>query len=282
MLSYNHEFHAGNHADVLKHIAISLVMRHLNKKDKPYCVIDTHAGSGYYDLTSTKAKKNSEFKTGITKIAENQVLRKLLPEYYSCIDAINDKVSLKYYPGSACYEVLLARGDAHIFVCDLHKAAYESLVETVGDNPNVTVMNEDGFGILKALLPPIQKRGLITIDPSYELEKDYDLVIATLKSSLARFSTGIYLIWYPVLALAQDHSVQLIQRIRGLNKPCLQAEVRIKRQDKKFGMCGSGVLVLNYPYGMDVEIDKVMSQIVNPLAVDATAQAKSEVLIKAP
>lgn len=282
MLSYRHIFHAGNHADVLKHMTICLLMRYLNRKDKPYAVIDTHAGSGIYDLNDHFAVKNLEFAYGVSKVLEDPMLRRELPEYYACIDTINTPPQFRYYPGSACYEALLAHQDAHLFFIELHGGESQALMDNFGDNDNVSVYQDNGLGSLRALLPPIQRRALITIDPSYELRSDYDQVVSTLKMALGRFATGIYFIWYPVLCRERDQSYALVHRIRGLNRPLLQAELHITKQSRSGGMHGSGVLIINYPYGIEKDLQLITTQLRQLMALDDQARAQVTILVKAP
>lgn len=282
MLSYRHGYHAGNHADVLKHIVLCLILRSLNHKNKPYCVIDTHAASGIYSLFSPYANKICEYQNGAAKVLNNTKLQELVPEYYQAIKALNKNDDLKYYPGSPYFESFLSNMDDKLTFIDLHQSEHQLLLKNFGKDPRVKILHEDGFAALNALLPPMPRRALITIDPSYEMKNDYLLVVKSLKQALNKFATGIYAIWYPVLGRLNDHSKMLVQEIKHLNIPCLQAEIQVNKQEEEFGMCGSGMLILNYPYQLDLILPKVVKELTKALALDNEAKDKFRVLIPQP
>lgn len=279
MLSYRHGYHAGNHADVLKHMVLCLILRSLLKKDKPFTVIDTHAGAGLYDLNSNFARKNLEYETGFAKIKDNAKLKALVPEYYQVIEQAKQlykKDSL--YPGSPFFEAQLTRKSETIFLSDLHKAEFESLYDIFKHNGKVKVELQDGLASLKALLPPVKKRGLILIDPSYELKKDYIEVVRAIKEGHRRFNQGIFALWYPVLSRLQDHSKNLVQDLKRTNIPLLQVEIRVDKQEEDYGMCGSGMLILNYPYQLDEMLEPIVGELYKCLCDPHSGSAKLEII----
>ena len=260
MLSYKHGFHSGNHADILKHMTICLLLRLLNKKEKPYTVIDTHSGSGLYKLDGFMAQKNHEYRTGISKIKDNEKLRALVPEFYEIYEKVNNEVE-NSYPGTPMFESGIGReGDRFTFI-DLHPSEFENLRNNFKKDKRCNIQNRDGLEALKALLPPTPRRGLCVIDPAYEEKNEYIELVKAIKTALGKWNTGIFAIWYPVLGKLRDHSKNLTQDLRRLNIPLLQAELCIEPQEEVFGMCGSGMLILNYPY----DLDKLLSPVVDEL-----------------
>lgn len=280
MLSYRHGFHAGNHADVLKHLTLCLILRALGEKDKPYTIIDTHAGAGLYDLSSGFARKTNEAQSGYLKIADNERLKALVPEYFEVIAAAHKmpNAARSMYPGSPFFEYQLSRPSDTIFVNDAHPAEYESLLNIFKSTRNVRVELRTCDKTIAALLPPLKKRGLILIDPPYEDEREYRQTVDAVKKGLARFEQGIYAIWYPVLARMQDHSRNLVQAMRRLNRPLLQVELCVSAQAEDYGMCGSGMLVVNYPYQLEARLEPVVDELYQKLCDPNEGSAKLEIL----
>lgn len=283
MLSYRHAFHAGNHADVLKHIVLCLLLRKLTQKDKPFCVTDTHAAGGIYNLKQGYAAANAEYTTGISRIAGNNLLQELVPEYFEVIKSLNEHSKLKdktaLYPGSPFFEQKLTRHSDHINLCEIHPAELEALQQNFGRDTHITIQPRDGFEALNALLPPVQRRGLIFMDPSYEMKSDYIQVVRAVRHGLQKFATGIFAVWYPVLGRMHDHSKNLVQEMRRIGVPLLQAELRVTAQEDNRGMCGSGMLVVNYPYELYSQLEPIMGELYKQLC-DADGAAQLKILVK--
>ncbi len=279
MLSYRHAFHAGNHADVLKHITESLILRRLLQKDKPCCYMDTHAGAGIYALRQGYAMQNQEYAEGIELIAQSSRLRELLPEYFAAIKALNTAGDTAYYPGSPYIAASMLRAQDKLYLYELHHTEFETLRRNFSRDRRVQVNFGDGFAALTTQLPPPVRRGLCLIDPSYELKSDYHTVIKTLKQGLARFNVGIFALWYPVLGRLQDHSRELVQDARRLKVPLLQVEMCPQAQTDERGMCGSGMLIFNYPYTLFAELEAVMSELY-PLLCGQEGSAKLRILVE--
>lgn len=288
MLSYRHGFHAGNHADVLKHLTLCLLLRHLSAKDKPYCVIDTHAGAGTYDLSDRFASVNREFAGGVAEILADQGLKAAVPEYFDLLKKLNPQASelsadtLRYYPGSPCIEAALTRECDRLTLLELHHHEFQNLLVNMGRDRRITIRNEDAFKLLPAILPPPIRRGLIFIDPSYEMAGDYFAVVKAIKVALTRFNTCQIALWYPVLSAWQDDSRRLVQEIRRLGVPLLQAELNVRQKDETPGMSGSGMLLLNYPYKLDEELETVMGGLYARLAAPHNGSARLKVLVEHP
>ena len=278
MLSYRHGYHAGNHADVLKHMLLCLTLRFLNHKDKPYSIIDTHAGAGFYSLNSVFAQKNKEYLTGLQKVIANEKLHKLVPEYFEVIKSINNKAAAaEFYPGSPLFECALSREEDRLTFIDLHPAEIEVLKKNFSRDSRVNIQRRNGFEALNALLPPNPRRGLCVIDPSYEEKTDYIELVKYLKTAIKKWNVGSFFIWYPVLARTIDHSKKLVQDIKRLNLPLLQAELQIEAQAEDIGMCGSGILLVNYPFGIETKIEEIMNELYQNLGNEG-AKAKVKIL----
>lgn len=249
MLSYRHAFHAGNHADVLKHFVFRQVIQYFNQKDKPYWVIDTHAGAGMYSLDTGYAAQNAEYETGIGKLWHEKSLPSDLKEYVDFIYSLNPQGKLQFYPGSpACAETLM-RGDDKLRLFELHPNDFKLLARNYPlGNKRIMLKQESGFDGLKALLPPPSRRGIVLIDPPYEEKQDYQRVIEALKDSLQRFSTGTYILWYPLLQRSEIKTLQ--DNLSKLEVPSwLSVTLSIDAPSiDGFGMHGSGLFIINPPW----------------------------------
>lgn len=274
MLSYRHAYHAANHADVLKHMVLCLILRHLNKKDKPYTVIDTHSGAGMYDLKGHFADMKQEYKKGYNKVKDNEVLRNLVPEYYSIVDKVREE-NPDFYPGSPYFSSELMRENDRMLLSDLHPTDEQILFENFRKDSRINVQRRDGLESLKGILPPTPRRGLCFIDPSYEEKNEYYDVAKAVKHALQKWNVGIIAVWYPVLGKLSDHSKNLTNDLKRLGYPLLQAELNVSPQDEVRGMNGSGMLVLNYPFGLYEDLSPIMQELYSSLcAKDGTAKLK--------
>lgn len=272
MLSYRHAFHAGNHADVLKHWLLVEVLSYLNAKDKPWSYFDTHAGNGITALDSAYARKLSEYRSGIGKL---WVSRKAAPAgietYLALVETFNLNGQLKYYPGSSALAKRLARHQDRLHLFELHPADYLSLTQAVGRGRFVHCYREDGLAGLIRLLPPPTGRGCILIDPSYEVKQDCQRVAEAVQAALKRFPQGEYLIWYPLLLNRETR--RLAARLVQLAPDnYLQAELRVCRPPRKpVGMFGSGVVVLNPPWTLPARCQEVLPWLTSQLGHDSHA-----------
>ena len=249
MLSYRHAFHAGNHADVLKHSVLIALLRYLGQKDKAFWVIDTHAGAGAYALDSAQAGKLGEYRQGIGRLWERADLPPLLADYVDQVRKLNPDGRLQHYPGSPFFSWWNLREQDRLRLFELHSRD----VRLLGDNfqtagRQVIVSPTDGFAGLKALLPPPPRRALVLIDPSYEEKQDYERVIQALRDALTRFAGGTYMLWYPQLTRLEAH--ELPQRLKRLPVAAwLHVALRVCTPAKDgFGMHGSGLFILNPPW----------------------------------
>ncbi len=269
MLAYRHAFHAGNHADVLKHIVFTRVLRYLNQKDKPYRVVDTHAGAGGYSLEGQYAQKKNEYLDGIARLWDlhqrGETLPELAADYLACVREFNPDGKLTQYPGSPAYAQMLLRPQDQLRLFELHNTDHRILDSYLGDVKGVQIHNADGFDGLKSQLPPPSRRGAVLMDPSYEGHHDYGRVIASLREGLARFAEGVYMVWYPQVTKVE--AAQLPRRLEALApKGFLHVRLTVQRPDAQgYGLAGSGMFVLNPPYTLHDEMQALLPWLVELL-----------------
>lgn len=272
MLSYRHAFHAGNHADVLKHYVLSLVLDYMNQKDKPYWYIDTHAGAGMYALDSDFAQKNAEFETGIARLIGTENLPAMLKNYVDLIRKYNQNNQLQLYPGSPAIARHYLRTDDKMRLFELHPNDYKLLTETFRYQGKQTKTEmQNGFIGLKACLPPPCKRAVVLIDPPYELKDDYRRVADCIKDGLNRFATGTYLVWYPLLQRPEPQ--QMLDKLKQLDTGnWLNISLSVQAPSTEgFGMHGSGMFIVNPPWTLPATLNESMPVLTKLLAMDETA-----------
>ena len=275
MLAYRHAFHAGNHADVLKHLVLMLVLQHMNAIDKGWRYVDTHAGAGGYSLEGDYAKKKGEAENGILKLMDRADLPPPLAELVALIRAFNDQKPgaqkpIKQYPGSPAIAQMLMREQDQLRLSELHPTDHKILVSYLGDVHGVEVKMVDGFATLKTHLPPPTRRGVVLIDPSYEIKTDYTRTLAALREVLERFADAVVIVWLPQVRLVQ--AAQLPQRLKaavdaGGKKGWLHARLTVAQADERgFGMMGSSVLVANPPHTLFEQLQPVLPWLALALA----------------
>jgi 23S rRNA (adenine2030-N6)-methyltransferase len=272
MLSYRHGFHAGNHADVLKHITLVALLRSLAHKDKPVVVVDTHAGAGLYSLERGFAVKNPEFRDGIAALWGRKDLPQPVADYVDQVRTVNADGALRNYPGSPQIMLGVLRPQDWLKLYELHGNEGRILTEQfAGAGRRVTVTAGDGFVGLKAVLPPHSRRGLVLIDPSYELASDYKAVVTALRDSLQRFATGTYVVWYPLLQ--RRESMQLPDNLRrAAGNDWLDLALQVKAPSPEgLGLHGSGLFIVNPPWKFDDTLRGFMPWLTKTLGQDAAA-----------
>ena len=250
MLAYRHAFHAGNHADVLKHITLTLVLRYMNLKDKSYRLIDTHAGAGGYSLEGQYAQKKGEYLQGVARLWERDPaeLPEAVADYMARVREFNPEGQLEQYPGSPAFAKMLLRAQDQLRLYELHPTDHRILEAFLGSVRGAEVKDTDGFEGLKGQVPPSSRRAVVLMDPSYEGHGDYSKVIASLREAITRFPEGVYMVWYPQVSKLE--AAQLPRRLEGLApKGWLHARLTVQQPDSQgFGLAGSGIFILNPPY----------------------------------
>ena len=265
MLAYRHAFHAGNHADVLKHIVLTLVLRYMNTKDKPYRLVDTHAGAGGYSLEGRYAQKKGEFEQGIQRLWSRDDLPEAVADYVGLVRAFNPQGALEQYPGSPAFAQMLLRAKDQLRLYELHPTDFKILSSYLGGVKGAEVHNADGFECLKGQLPPSTRRAVVLMDPSYEGHGDYPRVIAALREGIARFADGVYMVWYPQVSKLE--AAQLPKRLEALApKGWLHVRLTVQEPNSQgFGLAGSGVFIINPPYTLHDEVLAVLPYLVDVL-----------------
>jgi len=269
MLAYRHAFHAGNHADVLKHLVLVQVLTYMAAKDKPYTLLDTHAGAGGYSLEGRYAHTKDEFQTGIARLYQRNDLPKSLTDYVALVRAFNGGGALEQYPGSPAIANLLLRADDRLHLYELHPTDERILRAFLGTRPHTTVALSDGFASLHKELPPPSRRGVVLIDPSYEMKADYAKVLAAVREILERFASAVVLVWVPQLRTLE--SQQLPQRLqntaaKSAPKGWLHARLTVAAADARgYGLQGSSMFVINPPHGLHDTLREILPFLVEEL-----------------
>lgn len=268
MLSYRHSFHAGNHADVLKHLVLTLILQSLKQKDKGFFYLDTHSGVGRYSLLSAESEKTGEYLEGIARLWERDDLPEEVACYVNEIKKIN-KGKLKFYAGSPLLAVQQLREQDRALLTELHPNDFPLLRQEFAKKANVVTKRENGFQQLKAALPPKEKRGLVLIDPPYELKEDYELVVKAIIEGYKRFATGVYAIWYPVVL--RQHSKRIVRGLieTGIRK-ILQIELAVRPDSDQRGMTASGMIVINPPWQLEAQMKSVLPYLTLVLVPEGT------------
>ena len=265
MLAYRHAFHAGNHADVLKHIVLTRVLRYMNQKDKPYRLVDTHAGAGGYSLEGQYAQKKGEYLEGISRLWDRDDLPELAADYVQLVKQFNPEGMLEQYPGSPAFaQMILRRGD-QLRLFERHPTDHRILASYIGETKGVEVYNSDGFEGLKGQVPPSSRRAAVLMDPSYEGHADYGRVIASLREAIERFAEGVYMVWYPQVSKLE--AAQLPRKLETVApKGWLHVRLTVQQPDSQgFGLAGSGMFIMNPPYTLHDELVELMPYLVDVL-----------------
>jgi 23S rRNA (adenine2030-N6)-methyltransferase len=278
MLSYQHGYHAGNFADVLKHLILVQALNYLKTKDKPLCYIDTHAGSGDYKLNSSEAQKNQEYLSGIGKLWQREDLPDCVGDYVNLIKQINNSEQLTHYPGSPKIAARLLDDKDRLFLHELHTAESRLLNEAVGKDKRTKIFRADGLKDSLGLLPPKEHRGLILIDPSYEIKNEYQAVVEALKEMTKRFSTGCYLLWYPVVARKRNKYMERALQTSGITNIQLY-ELGIRADSDEFGMTACGMIVINPPWTLLADMQKALPWLAETLGENREGHYRAEQLV---
>ena len=257
MLSYRHGFHAGNYADVIKHAALCHVIDYMQRKPGGILMIDSHAGAGLYDLTAAMALKTGEAAQGIQRLRQGLAHRSpadapsrsdFLAPYFACLNQSEDRYGQHTYPGSSLLiaDMLRPQDRAHLF--ELHPTDHEILCQNLVGRDRVTIQKTDGFKALAGLLPPPERRGLLIMDPPYEVKSDYQTVVHSLSDAYRRFAGLVTLLWYPVVDRAKTEAmIQGIAQAKTI-PDAIRLEIAVAPDNSRRGMTAAGVLVINPPF----------------------------------
>lgn len=272
-MNYRHAYHAGNFADVLKHVILARVMTYLKLKPQPFRVIDLHAGAGRYDLGSIEAAKTGEWRDGIGSLLAADVsgeAEALLAPYIDTITALNGAGELKVYPGSPLIARSLMRDGDRLVANELHPEEAALLKSELRRCETSKVTTLDAWTAIKSLLPPPERRGIVLIDPPFEKPDEFVRMTDAIAEGLRRFANGVYIVWYPVKnAAAADRMVDGVARL-GCRK-MLDVRLKVAEPFPGLGLTETGVLVLNPPFSLRAELDVLMPVLVACLGQDRGA-----------
>lgn len=259
-MNYRHIYHAGNFADVFKHWILTLILSKLSKKTTPFCLFDTHAGLGFYDLQDVNAQKTLEFKSGVARLLDKTVA----PEFNDFIRLIIEyNRQYSAYPGSPAIMQAFMRATDRLILSELHPADYQTLKHNFKDDRRITTLQQSGYATLKALLPPLERRGLILIDPPFEKDDEFEQIIISIKESLKRFANGIYAIWYPIKdrkAISQFYNNLEKTSAASILVIELHANESILNQLNSCGM-----VVINPPWQLEETLKSAMPNLISYL-----------------
>jgi 23S rRNA (adenine2030-N6)-methyltransferase len=260
-MNYRHIFHAGNRCDVVKHAALVLLLRHVREKDKPFAVMDTHAGIGLYDLQDPRAGKTREAQDGILRFLSASPLP-LLDDYYAVLHKFNPgwdgaAEQLRYYPGSPLIALHMMRAHDRLTACELHEEDAITLRRQCPDDKRLHIHHRDGYAAMKAFLPPPEKRGAVLIDPPYEQADEFEQLTQHVIEAHRRWPTGTLMIWYPVKDRPTIWTFHERLRASGIAK-ILAAEFIYEEELRADRLNGCGLIIVNPPWKLDEELAQTL------------------------
>lgn len=266
MLSYQHIYHAGNFADVHKHSALCLVLDYLTQKPKPLAYLETHAGRGIYDLQCSEAQKTNEAKGGIWGVDVNNAPTEV-QRYFASITACNPKGGRRFYPGSPQVALLNTRTEDRLMLVEKHPQEFQALSDNYEGQPRVALHKRDALEALVALVPPPEKRGLVLIDPSYEIKSEFTDIVEAVERAYRKWPTGVYIIWYPLLPVAGHQRLLKALKRSGITR-ILTSEIVLHAPQGLTGMYGSGLAIINPPWQLEDGLENLARWMVNSLSED--------------
>jgi 23S rRNA (adenine2030-N6)-methyltransferase len=276
-MNYRHIYHAGNFADVLKHAVLARLVVYMQQKDKAFRVLDTHAGIGLYDLSSEEAQKTGEWLDGIGRLLDADVPPKvadILAPYLDAVRSLNPHGGITYYPGSPKLARMLFRPQDRLSAMELHPDDYETLHRLLDGDFQSRVTNLDGWLALGAHLPPKEKRGIVLVDPPFEIDGEYERLADGFINAWRRFSGGTFCLWYPLKKAAPVAAFHKMLKDSGIPK-ILCAELSVKSDRDTTGLSGSGLIIVNPPYTLKGELDVLLPFLKERLSQDRFASARS-------
>jgi 23S rRNA (adenine2030-N6)-methyltransferase len=276
MLSYRHSFHAGNPADIIKHLVLANVLEYMTRKDKPLDYIDTHSGAGFFELSSNDAQKTQEYLDGIAKLWHYSGNNDAIRAFVDLVKSFNHE-TLAFYPGSPkVAEQFLRRQDKGWFF-ELHPKDSAILTENLAHKKSLRVRNEDGFKGLLGLVPPPSRRACVLMDPPYEIKTDYQQAAKMIIKAHTKFNSGVYMIWYPVVDRARIDLLEQTLIESGVSNIQL-FELATTADTQARGMTASGMVVINAPWKLKAMMDTALPELVKIMG-DNTGFYRSEQLV---
>ncbi len=265
-MNYQHSYHAGNFADVFKHIVLVALIQSLLRKETAFCYLDTHAGASHSDLLGENAQKTQEFTDGIQKIFQVNNPPDWIQPYLACVKKINPTQELRFYPGSSYFVNSFLRSQDRMILSELHPDNARRLKQFFAYDKRVAVHQQDGYQSLKAFLPPKERRGLVLIDPPYEKADELLSLPAKIATALKRFETGIYAIWYPIKT-REGLKPFYREWQKEITRPMLLTELCVYPDDSAGRLNGSGMLIINPPWQLDQQLQAKLSWLLEILGI---------------
>ncbi|MFO1147283.1 MAG: 23S rRNA (adenine(2030)-N(6))-methyltransferase RlmJ [Alsobacter sp.] len=277
-MNYRHAFHAGNFADVLKHAVLALVLRHLNRKDSAYRVIDTHAGIGLYDLGGDQANRTGEWRDGIGRLGEASfsagAAERLAP-YLDVVQAVRAEAGPGAYPGSPEIVRRMIRRQDRLVAVEKHPEDFALLSEALGRDRRAKAIALDGWTALRAYVPPVEKRGLVLVDPPFEEPGEFERMGRAVAAAWRKWPTGIYMLWYPVKQDADGDALERLLTGAGVAKR-LRVELAVRPPGPESRLRGSGLLIVNPPWTLDADLRLLLPELGRVLVQDGRASWRCE------
>jgi 23S rRNA (adenine2030-N6)-methyltransferase len=281
-MNYRHAYHAGNHADVLKHVVLMMLVAHLKRKPAPFFYLDTHAGGGGYDLSLGEAQRSGEYKGGIGRLLEfpDQALP---PEVLDYVKLVRDcagpgRSPITAYPGSPAIVARLRRPTDRMVLVEAHATEVRSLQARLGRQKLLSIVEGDGYAAIKAHTPPRENRGLVLIDPPYESDLEFDTVLAALETGYGRWPTGTFCVWYPLTERAGPLRFRRALERSGIRK-VLACTLSVLPDDTPAGLRGSGLAIVNPPWQLDTRLGELLPDLHLLLVPDASGGTSVEWLV---
>lgn len=283
-MNYRHAFHAGNFADVVKHIVLTRILTYLQDKQSAFRVIDTHAGAGLYDLTSSEAERGGEWRSGIARIMQarfSDAAATLVAPYLDIVRAFNPQRELKAYPGSPLIARALLRPQDRLVACEIEPVARKTLIANLRRDEQARVVDLDGWTALPAFVPPNERRGLVLIDPPFEQKDEFATMAEGFASAFAKWPQGIYMLWYPVKnRRASDTLAARVAEITRIAHPgeerCLRVEFSVAPQSGETGLVSAGLLIVNPPWTLAGELKTILHELEKPLGQGGAGRYRVE------
>jgi len=284
-MNYRHAFHAGNFADVIKHLVLVRILTYLHEKPTPFRIIDSHAGAGLYDLTGDEATRSAEWSTGIARMMQarfSEAIEPLVMPYLDIVRSFNRQNDLSRYPGSPLIARALMRPQDRMVCCELEPQARKQLIASLRNDEQARVVDIDGWVGLPAYVPPKERRGLVLIDPPFEAKDEFVRLASIFAQAYAKWPTGIYMLWYPAKSrratenLARD--VAATAAASATPGQCLRLEFSVAPQIVDGPLTSTGLLMVNPPWKLQDELRQILPQLERPLGLGGPGRFRLEVV----
>jgi 23S rRNA (adenine2030-N6)-methyltransferase len=281
-MNYRHAYHAGNFADVLKHVVLMMLVEHLKKKAAPFFYLDTHAGRGVYDLSDAQAQRSGEYKSGIGRVLDVPA-SKLPAEVAAYVQLVRESAgkghsAITAYPGSPVIVARMRRPTDRLVLMETQAKEAAALEATLRGQRLVSVLESDGYAALKAHLPPRENRGLVLIDPPYESDLEFDRVLSGLEVGHERWPTGTFCVWYPLTDRAGPLRFHRDLERSGIRK-VLDVRLNVLPADAQVGMAGAGMVIINPPWLLDERLQELLPQLHKLLSPEGLGGCSVEWLV---